>query len=187
MTHNNAPKLKEVDAAPVVPTSMDGGSDRDGGTIDEAGGSLSSSVLPRRNEPPSSSAVPDGSGYTAVVAPRAEDGGVIVGEDTPPAGGGGLSATTNTTTKSSTSTMMARTDDTRLENPADVPPDEYAFLVPPHFDNANPFHRDLSTLDLTMRCAICTEFYRAPVTLLPCLHSFCSLCIRNHLRSTYTG
>ena len=90
--------------------------------------------------------------------------------------------TTTTTTKWGRPSPIEREED-----PSDVPPDEYAFLVPPHFSGSDLFHRDLSLLDLSMRCVICKEFYRAPVTLLPCFHSFCSLCVRNHFRSTYTG
>ncbi len=188
-----APTLKEVDA--VVPTSTDG---FHGVTIDDeaTGGTSSSSTPPsRRRSLPPSSDFPDGGGGDNTaddVAPRgAQGGGTVVGDDdvrvAAAAAASGRSATI-TTTRSTTTTTRTRTDDViRLENPADVPPDEYAFLIPPHFSNTNPFHVDLSILDQTMRCPICTEFYRAPVTLLPCLHSFCSLCIRNHLRSTYTG
>ncbi len=80
-----------------------------------------------------------------------------------------------------TATSIAR------ENPNDIPPDEFAFLIEPHFSRHNPFHRNLSNLDLAMRCAICSELYHAPVTLVPCMHAFCSLCVRNHLKSTLTG
>lgn len=73
------------------------------------------------------------------------------------------------------------------ENPNGIPPDESAFLIEPHFSRHNPFHRHLSNLDLAMRCAICSELYHAPVTLIPCMHAFCSLCVRNHFKSTLTG
>ena len=73
------------------------------------------------------------------------------------------------------------------ESPTQVPTDETSFTHPPHFSPANPFHRHLSTLDLSMRCTICYEVLNVPVSLVPCLHNFCSLCIRSHLRTTYTG
>ena len=73
------------------------------------------------------------------------------------------------------------------ESPTQVPTDETSFTHPPHFSSTNPFHRNLSTLDLSMRCTICYEVLNVPVSLVPCLHNFCSLCIRSHLRTTYTG
>ena len=71
--------------------------------------------------------------------------------------------------------------------PANVPDDQTAFLVAPHFSRNNPFHRDLSAFDLSMRCSICKDLFQSPVSLMPCLHNFCSLCVRDHLKSTYTG
>ena len=88
--------------------------------------------------------------------------------------------------KQSTKTLTTTTIIAR-ENPNDIPPDESAFLIEPHFSRHNPFHRNLSNLDLAMRCAICSELYHAPVTLIPCMHAFCSLCVRNHFKSTLTG
>ena len=73
------------------------------------------------------------------------------------------------------------------EDPSKVPPDEMAFITQPHFQPSNIFHRSLSNLDLSMRCTLCSEFFHCPVTLVPCLHNFCSLCIRQFLKSTYTG
>jgi|SRR5271169_4119184 len=40
----------------------------------------------------------------------------------------------------------------------------------------------LSSLDSTLRCLICKDFYTAPV-ITSCLHTFCSLCIRRCLSS----
>ena len=68
-----------------------------------------------------------------------------------------------------------------------VPSDPSDFVAPPHFSRSDPFHRALSDLDRSLRCPICQELYSTPVTLLPCLHTFCSLCVRSHLRATYTG
>ena len=73
------------------------------------------------------------------------------------------------------------------ENEEDIPPDELAFVTPPHFNPQNPFHKHLSELDLSMRCAICYELYHVPVSLLPCLHSFCSYCIRDHFKQSMAG
>ena len=86
-----------------------------------------------------------------------------------------------------TGQIVAPTISIQPENPDDIPPDESAFTLPPHFRQSNPFHRNMRDLDLSMRCAICSDLYHAPVTLLPCLHNFCSLCIRNHFKATYTG
>ena len=38
-------------------------------------------------------------------------------------------------------------------------------------------------LDELLRCPVCRDFYQAAMSL-PCLHSFCSLCIRRYLQST---
>ena len=38
------------------------------------------------------------------------------------------------------------------EREEDIPPDEHAFIVPPHFSPRNPFHKHLSEFDLSMRC-----------------------------------
>src|SRR5436190_5921744 len=38
----------------------------------------------------------------------------------------------------------------------------------------------LYSLDSTLRCLICKDFYTAPV-ITTCLHTFCSLCIRRSL------
>jgi len=92
--------------------------------------------------------------------------------------------TTITTTAPPTKPLITSIE---RENPNDIPPDESAFLVPPHFSRNNPFHRNLANLDLAMRCAICSELYHAPVTLIPCMHAFCSLCVRAHFKSTLTG
>lgn len=75
----------------------------------------------------------------------------------------------------------------QLEDPDGVPPDEMAFVVPPHFSPSNPFHQNMRDLDHAMRCGICAELYVAPVTLYPCLHAFCSHCVRQHLKKTSTG
>lgn len=74
-----------------------------------------------------------------------------------------------------------------LEDPSSVPPDEMAFVSGPHFDGTKPFHRSLSGLDLSVRCPICRELFRAPVLLFPCMHNFCSLCVRNHFKHTFNG
>jgi len=75
----------------------------------------------------------------------------------------------------------------QYEDPTKVPPDETSFTTKPHFSTQNKFHVNLQNFDLSFRCPICCEIYTNPVVLVSCMHNFCSLCIRNHLRTTYTG
>lgn len=91
------------------------------------------------------------------------------------------------TTTTSGAVVAAKKCSIVHEDPSKVPPDEMAFIHQPHFQPSNIFHRSLSNLDLSMRCTLCSEFFHCPVTLVPCLHNFCSLCIRQFLKSTYTG
>jgi Zinc finger, C3HC4 type (RING finger) len=49
---------------------------------------------------------------------------------------------------------------------------------------AGPF---LTALDAELRCQICQELYRAPVSLQPCQHTFCSECIRKALADQYNS
>lgn len=44
--------------------------------------------------------------------------------------------------------------------------------------------RLLLSLDSNLRCGICRDFFRAPVLLVTCSHTFCSRCIRESLSST---
>ena len=46
---------------------------------------------------------------------------------------------------------------------------------------ATSLHRNLQTLDASMRCEICRGLFRNPVSLNECQHTFCSECIRNSL------
>ena len=100
-------------------------------------------------------------------------------------------STTSTTTTAATSTQIQQQQQQQLvvpkEDPKSIPNDETAFTNTPHFSINNPFHRSLRDLDLSYRCTICYQIYNVPVSLYPCLHSFCSLCIRTNLRSQYTG
>ncbi|KAL7532887.1 hypothetical protein ACHAWF_004275 [Thalassiosira exigua] len=73
------------------------------------------------------------------------------------------------------------------EDPALVPPDESAFVHPPHFSSSDPFHVSMAEFDGEMRCPICREIYDKPVRLHPCGHGFCSECVRGCLRRTYGG
>jgi len=75
----------------------------------------------------------------------------------------------------------------QYEDPSKVPPDETSFTTKPHFSTQNEFHVNLQNFDLSYRCPICCEIFTNPVVLVSCMHNFCSLCIRNHLRTTYTG
>lgn len=75
----------------------------------------------------------------------------------------------------------------QYEDSTKVPPDETSFTTRPHFSTQNEFHVNLQNFDLSFRCPICCEIFTNPVVLVSCMHNFCSLCIRNHLRTTYTG
>ena len=75
----------------------------------------------------------------------------------------------------------------QYEDSTKVPPDETSFTTRPHFSSNNKFHVNLQNFDLSFRCPICCEIFTNPVVLVSCMHNFCSLCIRNHLRTTYTG
>ena len=91
---------------------------------------------------------------------------------------------TNTLTQQQPSTIKQII---QYEDPTKVPPDETSFTTKPHFSSHNEFHVNLKNFDLSYRCSICYEIFTNPVVLVSCMHNFCSLCIRNHLRTTYTG
>ena len=112
--------------------------------------------------------------------------------------GGGLKShnkNDDSTTENGAPTAKKITNDTLIqeqqiiqyEDPTKVPPDETSFTTKPHFSSHNKFHVNLQNFDLSFRCSICYEIYTNPVVLVSCMHNFCSLCIRNHLRTTYTG
>ncbi|KAJ1910894.1 E3 ubiquitin-protein ligase rad18 [Tieghemiomyces parasiticus] len=46
---------------------------------------------------------------------------------------------------------------------------------------------DLRQLDAHLRCGICKEFYTAAVAVTPCLHRFCSLCVRRSITAAASG
>jgi E3 ubiquitin-protein ligase RAD18 len=56
--------------------------------------------------------------------------------------------------------------------------------LPSGCSSAGPF---LAALDAELRCQICQELYRAPVSLQPCQHTFCSECIRRALADQYNS
>lgn len=60
--------------------------------------------------------------------------------------------------------------------------DEFDFISPPHFSASNPLHKSLKQQDQSYRCSICSELYTTPVAVMPCLHIFCSECIRKHCK-----
>lgn len=62
------------------------------------------------------------------------------------------------------------------------PADEFDFVSPPHFSASNPLHTSLKEHDQSYRCTICGELYTTPVAVMPCLHVFCSECIRKHCK-----
>ena len=126
---------------------------------------------------------------------------VVAQQEESSSGGGGLLKSHNKnddSTKNGAPTAIAKktTNDTltqeqqqiiQYEDPTKVPPDETSFTTRPHFSTQNEFHVNLQNFDLSFRCSICYEIYTNPVVLVSCMHNFCSLCIRNHLRTTYTG
>lgn len=93
--------------------------------------------------------------------------------------------TTNTVTQQQQQQIIQQI--IQYEDSTKVPPDETSFTTKPHFSTQNKFHVNLQNFDLSFRCSICYEIYTNPVVLVSCMHNFCSLCIRNHLRTTYTG
>ena len=65
--------------------------------------------------------------------------------------------------------------------------DELDFITAPYFSASNPLHNSLKNLDLSYRCTICRELYTNPVAVMPCLHTFCSECIRKHCKIMMGG
>lgn len=94
---------------------------------------------------------------------------------------------TNTLTQEQQQSSTIKQQILQYEDPTKVPPDETSFTTRPHFSTQNEFHVNLQNFDLSYRCSICYEIFTNPVVLVSCMHNFCSLCIRNHLRTTYTG
>ena len=58
---------------------------------------------------------------------------------------------------------------------------EDMFITTP-FDSSVPLHAGLNDFERTLRCDICQDFLNIPVSVVPCHHTFCSECIRNHIR-----
>jgi hypothetical protein len=67
------------------------------------------------------------------------------------------------------------------------PTDELDFIASPHFSASNPLHNSLKNLDASYRCSICGDLYTTPVAVMPCLHTFCSECIRKHCKFMMGG
>mmetsp|Transcript_13538 Transcript_13538/g.19977 ORF Transcript_13538/g.19977 Transcript_13538/m.19977 type:complete len:485 (+) Transcript_13538:135-1589(+) len=55
------------------------------------------------------------------------------------------------------------------------------------FSRTDSFHLGLKDLDQAMRCQICCNFYRAPVSVPSCHHTFCSECLSGHVRAGLTS
>eukprot|EP00956_Cyclotella_meneghiniana_P004797 scaffold5916_cov44-Cyclotella_meneghiniana.AAC.14 len=91
-------------------------------------------------------------------------------------------ATKSATTKSSSTKQIPIQQ--QQVNAISLPPptDEHDFTSPPYFSSSNSLHSSLSRLDLSYRCSICGDLYQTPVAVLPCLHTFCSECIRRHCK-----
>ena len=60
--------------------------------------------------------------------------------------------------------------------------DEYTWTTGSHFSASNPLHSQMRDFEAMLRCPICHDFLRIPVSLPPCQHSFCSECIRSSLK-----
>jgi late competence protein required for DNA uptake (superfamily II DNA/RNA helicase) len=59
--------------------------------------------------------------------------------------------------------------------------DEDVWVAAP-LDATDPLHNSLKELEHQMRCPICCEFLHAPVSVIPCSHTFCSECIRTNFK-----
>jgi len=55
------------------------------------------------------------------------------------------------------------------------------------FSRTDPFCIGLEEFDQSMRCQICCDFFRAPVSVPNCHHTFCSECLSNHIRAGLTS
>lgn len=71
-----------------------------------------------------------------------------------------------------------------MSNWADQQLDDEEMWVSPPFSVADPLHRGLKDLEKNLRCPICQEFFRSPVSVHPCAHTFCSECVRQTLRAS---
>lgn len=69
---------------------------------------------------------------------------------------------------------------------SDEDDNEFAWTQDP-FSRNNSLHLGLQDLDQTMRCQICCNFYRAPVSIPNCHHTFCSECLSGHVRAGMTS
>ena len=61
--------------------------------------------------------------------------------------------------------------------------DEDIWITGSEEQRKDPLHVGLRDLEVTIRCRICHDFYHAPVSILPCYHTYCSECIRSHFKA----
>jgi hypothetical protein len=59
--------------------------------------------------------------------------------------------------------------------------DEDVWVSSP-LDATDPLNNSLKEFEQEMRCPICCEFLYAPVSVIPCSHTFCSECIRTNFK-----
>jgi hypothetical protein len=54
------------------------------------------------------------------------------------------------------------------------------WITRPPFSASNALHRGLYALEQKLRCDVCQELFKVPVTLRQCGHTFCNHCIQRH-------
>jgi hypothetical protein len=59
--------------------------------------------------------------------------------------------------------------------------------IEPPLSASSTLHKSLVHLDQSLRCEICSEFFKLPVSLLPCHHTFCNCCIRESFKTVMKG
>lgn len=64
--------------------------------------------------------------------------------------------------------------------------DEFVWTAPP-LSASNSLHVKMRAFEHEVRCQICHEFFQNPVSVMPCLHSFCSECIRSCFKESLKG
>ena len=76
---------------------------------------------------------------------------------------------------------------TRNDPDKAIADDDADMWVSPPFSASNSLHRGLREMEENLRCSICGAFMKSPVSVDPCHHTFCSLCIQQHARACLGG